>query len=456
MSAAEPLAVAARPGARPAGGQAPSTRRAGRTAAGDVRVLAAANLVGAALNLPKFALIVAVLGPRELDVLAVGLLVATTLAQVAGEAIANHAATAAGRGRADGSGVLAALLMSAFVVAALVPHAVVRALAPGLEAAATEHTLALRLLCLAGAATVGLWWVAGEAQRNLDLRGMALVNVVPNLAIVVGLLVPAGDRLVAVGLAMTVAPALCAVVLLRRAGPTSSHHEPRAHGPRLRVPTGLLALLALGLASQGNLVAVRFVGSHLDEGAIAAVYVAAGAALLPAWAVAAGLTGALLPRWHRGLDAGRLGDARVAALLSGGLCAACVAPALLLVALVGAPVGRWAGVDPRLLASLLTALPILLAAAPAASAAWVLRGWMVAEGRVVTATGLAVAGVAVLPVPVLLSPSLAALCVGYGLSALPWLLAVPVMIGRARRSATRGGGRPKRPDRSADPSGTFA
>jgi len=417
--------------------------RRGRTAAGDARALGLANLAGALLNLPKFALLVAVLGPRALDVLAVGLLVATTLAQVAGEAIANHAATARRTRRPDGADLLAAAMIAAFAVAALAPDAVVAVLAPGLRVPAQEHHLALRLLCLAGAASVALWWVAGEAQRRLDLRGLALVNVLPNLAIVLGLAVPAADRLVAVGVAMTVLPAIAAALLLSRIRRTARRRpapEPAQPPERLRLPTGLLALLALGLASQANLVAVRFVGSHLDEGAIAAIYVAAGAALLPAWTVASGLTGALLPRWRQGLDAGRLADARVAALLSAGVCGLLVAPAFVAVQLGGEALGSAAGVDARLLSALLTAVPILLAAAPLASAAWVLRGWMIAEGRTIAATSLALAGVALLPVPVALSPSLGALCVGYGLSALPWLVGVPLMMRRGRLGA--GPGRP--------------
>jgi len=419
------------------GGASAATPRVGgrrrRTAVGDARALALANLVGAALNLPKFALIVAVLGPRELDVLAVGLLVATTLAQVAGEAIANHAATAVRERRPDGADLLSGLLIVTFALAALMPDAVVALLAPGLENAAAEHDVALRLLSLAGATTVALWWVAGERQRGLDLRGLALVNVVPNLAIVVGLLVPAADRLVAVGLAMAVTPAVCALVLLSRPLRTPPRRELPAREAKLRLPVGLLTLLLLGIASQSNLVAMRFVGSGLEEGAIAAVYVAVGAALLPAWAVAAGLTGALLPRWQQGLAAGRLANPLIVALVSAALCALLVVPALVALPLAGEAVGRWAGVDERLLASLQTALPILLAAAPFASAGWVLRGWMVAEGRTLTATGLALAGVALLPVPVVLSPTLAALCVGYGLTMVPWLVGVPLVIRSARR-----------------------
>lgn len=433
MPPAEQLALP--PGAARSRAGAPTVGEPKRTAASDARALTIANFVGAALNLPKFALVIAVLGPGELDVLAVGLLVATTLAQVAGEAIANHAATAVRGGRPDGADLFSGLLIAAFALAALVPDVVVAVLAPGLEDAAADHDVALRLLCLAGATTVALWWVAGERQRGLDLRGLALVNIVPNLAIVAGLLVPAADRLVAVGLAMAITPAVCALLLLPRRLRTPPRREILARAPRLCLPAGLLTLLMLGVASQSNLVAVRFVGSGLDEGAIAAVYVAVGAALLPAWTVAAGLTGALLPRWQQGLAAGRLANPLIVALLSGVLCAVLVGPALVALPLVGEAAGEWAGVDERLLASLQIALPILLTIAPFASAAWVLRGWMVAEGRALTAAGLALTGVALLPVPVALSPTLAALCVGYGLTMLPLLVGVPLITRRARRRA---------------------
>lgn len=397
------------------------------------RGLGLANLVGAVLNLPKFGLLLALLAPADLDVLAVGLLITLTFGQIAGEALANHAAVAPSRGRRpDGADIVGIALIALIAAGALVPERVMAITAPGL--AADAHLDAVRLFCLAGAAMIALWWAAGEAQARLDLRGLAAVSSVPNLAVVTALLVPVGPPVPRVAAALAGAIALAAVLVViatRRNSATPATSVLAAGRTGLR---HLAALLILALASQLNLVALRVFGSELPAGSLSAVYLATGAALLPACAVSGTVAGVLVPRWARTTGTPRIAGECSAAAVAAAACAALIVPPLALLIIDGERMLAAVGVDPSMAAPLLAALPILLLAAPGASAAWVLRGAMVARGRTVIVSTFGVAGAALIPATVAISPTIEGLALGYALSVIPWIFGIPLLLSAARRT----------------------
>lgn len=406
-------------------------------AAHEARRLGTVTLVGAALNAGKFVLAAGLLATQQLDLLTVGLLVAVTAAQVAGEAIALHAVTRpARRCKVDAADALAVGLAGLFVAAALAPQAVLAALAPGLEPPAGPELLALRLCCLAGAGSVTLWWAAGIAQRRFDLRGVQAITLVPNAAIVLGLALPIGDRLTAVAVTLLAGTLVATGWLVRELRRSDAISRALGTGltfsgaatPDLRVPTGsqtrlwlgsapaLLVLLGFMAASQLNMFGVRFLSSLLPAGSLSTIYVAAGIALVPTMAAGTSVGAVLLPRWAaRARAPGPLPAAGAAAAVAG-----LMAGALLLAAALSQG-ASWVGavIDSRLLEGLRTALPILLAAVPLHAAAAVLRNHLLARGRTPLLTALALAGAALVPLTFGLSPTLAGACLGYALSAAP-------------------------------------
>jgi uncharacterized membrane protein YbaN (DUF454 family) len=434
--------------------------RLGRTALADARRLGMTGIVGAALNGAKFLLLAAAFSARQLDTLTVGLLLSISLTQIAGEAIANHAVIRRPSRRPDASDVVASVLLALFLAAALVPRLVVEVLAPGLAAPASADLGSIRLFSLASAALLALWWVAGEAQRRLDMRGLQAINLVPNLAIIVALILPTDQPLTAVPLALLVSvaatTALLARALARRPHPRAPK-PPADAAPRrglsMRWRGSLLALLLFTAASQLNLVLLRVVGSWLPPGAVSSLYLAVGIAFLPAIAVASGLVGALLPRWSGGVHAGRLDSPYAAASLAAGVTAAVTLPLLAALELMSAMGFLEHVVDPRLLSGLTTALPIMLSAAPLHAAAWVLRGRMIASGRTALITGLAVVGAGTLPLAYLLAPTLASVSAAYALSVSPWLIGIPLALRRheLKRPVPEPARRPFQPDPGEQP-----
>jgi hypothetical protein len=400
------------------------SRSVGRDAAG----IGLTSVVGAALNAAKLVLLAVLCSAHELDLMTAGLLVAVTGAQLAGEPLANFAVV---RDRALTRRRPGAALPVVFLVAALFPDGVLKVVAPGLDATASEVN-AVRLFCLAGAAMVLLWWAAGEAQRNLDFRGMKAVNLAPNGATVVALLVPFGARTTVVPIGLLIGCAVAAAVVAagarRRAAPAGDPDKPRAAAAR---GWALASLFVLALATQANLIVLRVVASFLPEGSVSVFYIATGIVIVPAMAVGGSLTASLLPRWAAGSASGRLAHPGVAAATSGALTAALCAPLVAGFFLVR-PVGAVKdAVDPAVLAGLGTALPIIAAGSALHGAVWVSRGYAIANGAIGTISVIGATGPLVILVAYALSPTLAGLSVGYALSVLPWLAAVPLV--RARR-----------------------
>jgi hypothetical protein len=400
-------------------------RSAGRDAAG----LGLTSVAGAALNAAKLVLLAVLCSAHELDLMTAGLLIAVTGAQLWGEPLANFAVV---RDRSRTRRRAGAALPMVFLVAALFPDWVLAVVAPGIDPSGSD-VAAVRLFCLAGAAMVLLWWAAGEAQRNLDFRGMKAVNLAPNAATVIALLVPFGDRtvIVPIGLALGCAVAAAFVAAGARSGtaPAAERSEGRVAGAR----TGVLAsLVVLAVATQANLIALRVVASLLPEGSVSVVYIATGIVVVPAMAVGGSLTASLLPRWAAGSASGRLAQPGVAAAISGALTAALCLPLVAGFLFVRHMAFVEDAVDPAILSGLEVALPVIAAGAALHGAVWVARGYAIAHGAVGTISVLGLAGALLVPAAYAVSPTLMGLSVGYVLSALPWLAGIPLARARTR------------------------
>jgi hypothetical protein len=404
---------------------AASAPSAGRDAAG----IGAASAAGTAVNVLKLVLFASLFTASDLDLLTAGLLLAITGAQLCGEPLANFAVIRDDRPSARW---VVLVLPLAFALTAAFPRAVLAAVAPGVDA--TPHALeVMRFFSLAGASLVLLWWAAGEAQRRLDFLGFQSLFLVPNLATVIAVCLPVDDRVAAVpvGLAVGCAAAAAYVAARTRRFPAAGTGRTPAKGSGRTIA----ALVALAVAAVANLVLLRVVGSLLPQGSLGVLYLSASVLIIPTSAIGGALGASLLPRWAAPSDEQGLSHPATAAWFSAGLTAACAA------VLVGAFfVAREIpavqdGVDPTILSGLATALPIMAAGAALHGAGPVARSYAVAHGRIGLMIALACAGAALVPVAYLVSPTLAGLSVGYALSALPWLAAIPLVRAGNPRSA---------------------
>ena len=400
-------------------------RSAGRDAAG----LGLFSILGAALNVAKLILLTVLCTAQELDLLTAGLLVAVTGAQLCGEPLANFAVV---RDRSRTRRRAGTILPAIFLVAALFPGAVLAVAAPGLETTGSDLA-AVRLFCLAGAAMVLLWWASGEAQRNLDLRGMKAVNIVPNAATVIALLVPVGDPTLVVPAGLAIGCGAAAAVVAAGAWRPAAAGERSEHRVAAATSTALASLVVLAVVTQANLIALRVVASFLPEGSVSVVYIATGIVLVPAMAVGGSLTASLLPRWADGSASGRFARPGVAAATAGVLTAALCLPLLGGFLLIRDTAAVRDAVDPAILDGLGVVLPIVAAGAALHGAVWVTRGYAIARGAIGTISLLGAAGALLVPLAYAVSPTLAGLSVGYALSALPWLAAIPLTQARSRR-----------------------
>jgi hypothetical protein len=400
--------------------RAPSARR-------DAAGIGLASVGGTALNALKLVLFATLFTATELDLLTAGLLIATTGAQLCGEPLANLAVL---RNDRPGARWVALTLPLAFALTAAFPGAVLTVVAPGVDA--TSHTLeVMRFFSLAGAALVLLWWAAGEAQRRLDFLGFQSLFLVPNAAIVIALCLPVDDRVAAVPVGLTAGcAAMAAYVALR----TRRSPVPRTASTQSKRPgRTLVALVALAVAAVANLILLLVFGSLLSPGTLGVLYLSASVLIVPTAAIGGAVGASLLPRWAAAANDDRLAHPEAAARISAGLTAGCAA------LLVGAffVVRRIEvvedSVDPTILSGLATALPIMAAGAALHGAGPVARSYAVARGRIGVMIALATAGAALVPLAYLVSPTLAGLSVGYSLSALPWLAAIPLTRARARQ-----------------------
>lgn len=381
--------------------------------------LAAANGAGAVLNAGKFVLLPAMLAAHELDVLAVGLLIAVTLSQSLGEPLATHAVFERGRVRARrlllgvACGVLGAM--------AILPHAAAAVLAPGLDVSSDDR-IAIRLFALTGLGLVWLWGLAGERQRAADFSGLGVIALVPNAALLAGALTrsPTG-----IGAAMLAGVVVAGTVLALRAGRGGGAAAAPAAGGRPRLT--LLDLVMLALATQLNVILLRVAAGDLPEGSIGALFVAAGVVTLPVIAIAGSAAAVSLPHWHAEAPSRPLRESlRVAALASA--AAAAVLGGLALLDTLG---GVRELLDPAVRDGLRAALPILILGTPIYAAAWFLRALVIARGHVRALAAAAAAGALAVPAASLVADSIEGISVGYVLSPIPWLI---VAIGVAIRT----------------------
>ena len=403
-------------------------RTVGRDAAG----IGLTSVVGAALNAAKLVLLAVMLNAHDLDLLTAGLLIAVTAAQLCGEPLANFAVV---RDRARTRRRAGIALPLAFLAAALFPAAVLALVAPGLDPADSDIA-AVRLFCLAGAAMVLLWWAAGEAQRNLDFRGIKAVNLAPNASAVIALLVPFGDPIMVVPIGLAVGCIVAAAVVAAGARRTRPAPEPSEQRVAAARSAALASLVVLAVATQANLIALRVVASFLPEGSVSVVYIATGIVLVPAMAVGGSLTASLLPRWADGTARGRLARPGVAATVASAFTAALCLPLLAGFLVVRDTAAVKGAVDPAILSGLGVALPIVAAGAALHGAVWISRGYAIAHGAVGTISLLGAAGALLVPAAYAVSPTLTGVSVGYVLSAVPWLAGIPLARARTRR-ATR-------------------
>ncbi len=379
--------------------------------------LAAANGSGAVLNAAKFLLLPALLAAHELDVLAVGLLVAVTLSQSFGEPLATHSTIESGSVRARRLTLaLACLLLGAMAV---LPQDAAAILAPGLDIDAND-SLAIRLFALTGVALVGLWVLAGERQRAADFSGLAVIALVPNAALIAGALT---QSLIGIGAAMLATAVLAGAVLSLRGVRGTAGTPPPA---RLGSSISMLDLVVLSLATQLNVVLLRVAAGDLPQGSVGALFIAVGVVTLPVIAVAGSAAAVSLPHWRAGAPSRPLRESvRVAALASA--AAAVVFGGLVLLDAIPEIREMF---DPAVRAALREALPILLLGTPIYAAAWFLRALVITRGRARILAVAAALGALAVPAASLIADTVAGIAVGYVLSPIPWLV---VAIGVAVR-----------------------
>lgn len=383
-------------------------------------LLFATNGVGSLLNVAKFVTLPVVFLAGELDLLTVGLLAAVTLSQIVGEAISQHAVVAPPRRRPDRNDLLAGSLIGLFVLAATFPRPAAAMIAPGLSPNVLSHA-SLSTFFLAGAASVVLWWLAGECQRHMSFVGVHLLNMVPNACIVFSALLPdpSVEKTAGVMLAGITIAALITAIHRGRLGPPRGAPVPSAKARALSI------FLILSISTQLNLVLLRVFASDLPPGTLGGLYVAAGVVLVPTLVIANSFTAATLPRWTKSRHDNSTSPywtALLAAVLTAGMTAIAVGGLYLVLEL-----GLAEDIDRSVRATIDDALPILAAGAPLAAGALVLRTYAIAQQVLWPLVGLTLVGASGIALAAAVDGSLASLCVGYVLSPLPWALGIPLL-----------------------------
>jgi len=387
----------------------------------DISRLGAVSGGGAVLNAAKFLVLPAFLGAHALDVLAVGVLLAITVAQTLGEPVANHAVVHPGASRTRAAAV--AVTAAVIAIGLLAPAAILALLAPGFETTPTDR-LAVRIFAVTGVVVFLLWAVAGRLQQLRDFTGLGLLAVVPNVGLVVGAVTGSIVTVAASMLALTALALGIAVRRRRRARPIVAESA-RAGGPT----PALIDLLALSVATQLNLILIRVACADLPPGSLGAMYVAVGAATFPVSVVAAAAASVSLPHWRAGDPSRPLHEAGRVALLATALSMIVGGS---LISLCALPVVRDA-IDPGVRDGVLSSLPILACGAPIYAAAWFLRSLVIARGGVRLLAGLAAAGALAVPGSRLIGDTLEVVSVGYLVSPVPWLIGAILI---ARRPQT--------------------
>jgi hypothetical protein len=389
----------------------PSSADVVRPSSGDVVRLGTAYFVSGALNGVKFLLLPVALSAHELDVIAIGVLMAVTFGQIFGEAVANHHVIAPGE---RGTRARRATELSAaglFGVAAAFPHTTANVLAGGIDLSGSDE-YALRLFALAGLTWVAQWAGAGRRQAAGDLRGLRSVVLAPNIALLVGLVLSGGDlKLLATSML------LISCVLVGRQWRAAANARP-VQPTRARPAGAMVGLIFAGLASAANLVVVRAVAADLPAGSLGALYIVIGVSLLPVMATAGALASASFPKWAVRRDTIRLSLVAKASLLAailGGSLLATVAVALDL-----GPVKDW--IDPSVRTAMREALPWLGAGIPLGAEAWLIRAWLLATGQSWAYVVSAFAGSTFVLIIPGSEPSVATVAAGYSASAIPVLL----------------------------------
>ena len=394
----------------------PVARGRGRAAAR----LGAANASGAVLNAGKFVLLPAMLAAHELDVLAVGLLIAVTLSQSLGEPLATH--TVIERGDVRARRLTSGLACVLFGSMAILPETAAAILAPGLELGGGDR-LSIRLFALTGLALVWLWTLAGERQRTADYSGLAVIALAPNAALIAGTLTgsPSG-----IGAAMLGGIVVAGAILSLR-GARGTADAPAATPARSRPRITMVELVGLSLATQLNLILLRVAAGDLPEGSIGALYVAVGVVTLPIIAIAGAAAAVSLPHWRAEAPSRPLRECLVVAALASAAAAAVLSG----LALLDTSGDFRALFDPAVRDGLRAALPILVLGTPIYAAAWFLRTLVIARGHARTLAAAAAGGALAVPAASLVADTIEGISVGYVLSPIPWLV---VAIGVALRT----------------------
>lgn len=394
----------------------PAARGRGRAAAR----LGAANASGAVLNAGKFVLLPAMLAAHELDVLAVGLLIAVTLSQSLGEPLGTHAVIEPGDVRARR--LMSGLAFVLFGSMAILPESAAAILAPGLELGGADR-LSIRLFALTALALVWLWTLAGERQRIADYSGLTVIALAPNAALIAGTLTgsPSG-----IGAAMLGGIVVAGAILSLR-GARGTGDAPAATPSRARPRITIVELVVLSLATQLNLILLRVAAGDLPEGSIGALYIAVGVVTLPIIAVAGAAAAVSLPHWRAEAPSRPLRECLVVAALASAAAAAVLSG----LALLDTSADFRALFDPAVRDGLRAALPILVLGTPIYAAAWFLRTLVIARGHARTLAAAAAGGALAVPAASLVADTIAGISVGYVLSPIPWLL---VAIGVALRT----------------------
>lgn len=381
--------------------------------------LAGFTVFGAGLNACQFVLLPLRLSAAQLDILSVGVLITVTCCQMVGEAVANYVVTSSrqGAGRTTTWGL--AVLIAAAVVN---PRLATDLLAPG-RSLTSPQLDAVRCFCAAGIAMLTLWRLAGRGQKHLDFWGLKAVQVTVNLAIVVGVVLPARDRLLAIAVTVLVATYLTAALSWTRINRMTA--EPHLGFGAARTGASLGTMLLLSLTTYINVLLLRTFGAGLPVGGLGAVYLAFGVVQLPVSLIAVASASTLLPRWTAAAHRGHT-DIPVTLTLVVVIAATAIMGVIILGFELGSGVIR-PHLNPATFRALRVALPVLGCGVPLYAAAWLLRSFAIALGKLRPLIIGQIAGTFCIPLAWAISPTTAGLCAGFAVGPAMWLLAFGLM-----------------------------